>query len=200
MSGSLTTIDGANPYASTITSAANQYGVPANLLYGLIGQESSFNPYAQNGNASGIAQFMPGTAQQYGVDVYNPTSSIYGAANYLSDLYNKTGSWVSAVTGYGTIPSSGTMTAGQQSVYQTALAADGAVVSGGQTTGPSGTVTTTSLLGNVENYLSSGVWRAGVLVIAVVLLIFGMVSLVKGTPPHQLILQSVKQNRKSLGF
>lgn len=40
--------------------------------------------------AQGFMQFMPKTAAKYGVDVNDPSSSIYGAAHYMSDLLNQT--------------------------------------------------------------------------------------------------------------
>lgn len=91
-----------SPFYQTAVNAANAFGVPANLFTAQIGQESSFNPTAQNGNAYGIAQFMPATAQQYGVNTSDPTSSLYGAAQYDSTLYSQYGSWQTALQKYGT--------------------------------------------------------------------------------------------------
>lgn len=87
---------------------AGQYGVPTNLFRAVIQNESSWNPYAQGPpipslggqTAQGIAQFIPGTAQQYGVNVWDPTSSLSGSARYLRDLYNRTGSWTQALVCY----------------------------------------------------------------------------------------------------
>lgn len=91
-----------SPYYSTALAAAQQFGVPSELFVAQIGQESGFNPSARNGNAYGIAQFMPGTAAQYGVDVTDPLSSLYGAAKYDAKLYSQYGSWQSALQHYGT--------------------------------------------------------------------------------------------------
>lgn len=91
-----------SPWYNTAVNAANAFGVPANLFVAQIGQESSFNPSAQNGNATGIAQFMPGTAAQYGVNASDPTSSLYGAAKYDAALYSQYGSWQQALAKYGT--------------------------------------------------------------------------------------------------
>ena len=57
---------------SYATQEAEAAGIPTNLFLWQIGQESSWNPNAQNGNASGIAQFMPGTAAEYGVNTSDP--------------------------------------------------------------------------------------------------------------------------------
>ncbi len=89
-----------------IAAAAQQYGVPGGqpgqLLDNLLYQESDFNPNAYNASsgAQGIGQFEPATAAQYGVDVTDATSSIYGTAHYLSDLYNMFGDWNIAVAAY----------------------------------------------------------------------------------------------------
>lgn len=88
-------------YADAIQQAAQKYGIPADLLAGMIASESGFDPNAISSvGARGIAQFIPSTAQQYGVDVNNPTSSIFGAAHYLSDLYQQTGSYATALGDY----------------------------------------------------------------------------------------------------
>jgi hypothetical protein len=81
---------------------AQYYGVPQQLFLDVISAESSWNPRAYNPlyGAAGIAQFIPDTAKQYGVDVYNPYSSLTGAARYLSDLYGKTGNWQQALLCY----------------------------------------------------------------------------------------------------
>lgn len=84
--------DSSGPYLGTIAAAAQKYGVDPSVLAGLIATESSFNPRADSGYARGIAQFTPGTAAQYGVDVSSPTSSIFGAAHYLADLQKQLGS------------------------------------------------------------------------------------------------------------
>ena len=78
--------------AATINTEASDYGLDPSLLTRQIGQESRFNPNATSpAGAKGLAQFMPKTAQQYGVDVANDKSSITGAAHYDSDLLKQFG-------------------------------------------------------------------------------------------------------------
>lgn len=113
-----------NQFTPTINQAAAQYGVPPLLLNQQLYQESSFNPAASNGNAYGIAQFMPGTASALGVNSADPTSSIFGAAQYDQQLYQQTGSWLGAMTQYGTLPASGSYTSGQQVVANMAQSYD----------------------------------------------------------------------------
>lgn len=90
-------------YAPIAINAAQQYGIPQNIFLWQIGQESGWNPNAQNGQAIGIAQIMPQTAQSLGVNPSNPIQSIYGAAQYDAQLYNQSGNWQSALTSYGTL-------------------------------------------------------------------------------------------------
>lgn len=108
-----------SPYYPTAVAAAQQYGVPTNLFVQQIGQESSFNPSAQNGNAYGIAQFMPSTAAQYNVNPADPVSSLFGAARYDAQLYSQYGSWQTAMQKYGT-----TANGAAPNVQQTAAQAD----------------------------------------------------------------------------
>jgi len=81
---------------------AASYGIPTDLFLAQINQESSWNPNAKNGNAVGIAQFMPGTANQYGVDPTDPYGSLQAAAKYDADLYQQYGSWQTVMQKYGT--------------------------------------------------------------------------------------------------
>lgn len=46
---------------------------------------------------------MPSTAAEYGVNTSDPYSSISGAAHLDSDLYAQSGSWLTALTQYGTL-------------------------------------------------------------------------------------------------
>lgn len=85
-------IPSAMTYDPFVMGAADQFDVEADLLSRMIGAESAWNPEAVSPKgARGIAQFMPGTAKQYGVDVNDPESSIYGMAHYFSDLRNMFG-------------------------------------------------------------------------------------------------------------
>ena len=89
-------------YLPTIHAAATRYNVPWQLLAAQLQQESGYDPNAVSGaGAQGIAQFMPATAQQYGLtDPFDPTASIYAQAHLMSDLYNQFGDWGIALAGY----------------------------------------------------------------------------------------------------
>lgn len=96
----------AAPYLQTITAAETKYDIPPMLLARLLYQESRFRPDIISGavkssaGAIGIAQFMPATAADLGVNAYNPTDSIFAAAKYLRSLYNQVGSWSLALAAY----------------------------------------------------------------------------------------------------
>jgi hypothetical protein len=71
-----------------IESAAQARGLPLEFFVRLIRQESSFNPAAVSpAGAQGIAQFMPATARERGLeDPFEPVSSIFESARLLADL------------------------------------------------------------------------------------------------------------------
>ncbi len=91
-----------NQYYNDAVQAAQRFGVPVDLFIQQIGQESSFNPTAQNGLAYGIAQFIPSTASLFKLNTSDPIASLNAAAQYDAQLYKKTGSWAAALTAYGT--------------------------------------------------------------------------------------------------
>jgi hypothetical protein len=80
---------------------ARLYGVPEEMFLHQINGENGFKASGtSSAGAQGIAQFMPGTAKQYGVNVANVDSSLDGAARYMRDLYKQTGSWEGALRSY----------------------------------------------------------------------------------------------------
>jgi cell wall-associated NlpC family hydrolase len=88
-------------YVNTVEQAASANGIPSSLLAGLIQQESGFNPDAvSSAGAEGIAQFMPATAAGMGVDPYDPTSAINGAAQMLGSYTRQFGSYANALAAY----------------------------------------------------------------------------------------------------
>lgn len=86
--------------------AATYYGIDPNLFERQIQQESGFNPWAVSpAGAEGIAQFMPATAAAMGVNPWDPTSSLWGAANLMSQLNNQFGgNYAMALAGYNAGP------------------------------------------------------------------------------------------------
>lgn len=73
--------------APVISGAAERHGVPANVLAAIIHQESRYNPNAVNAEsgATGIAQYMPETAQSLGIDPRDPQQAIDATAKQLAE-------------------------------------------------------------------------------------------------------------------
>ena len=80
-------------YADIVNAAAQKYGVSANLIAGVIEQESAWDANAKSGaGAMGLMQLMPGTAKELGVtDAYNPYQNVMGGVSYLARLLKKYG-------------------------------------------------------------------------------------------------------------
>ena len=83
------------PFEEDMRGAAAKFGVPYEALYGILNQESSFNPNAVNNEvnpktgkpsgATGIGQFIPSTAAKFNIDPRDPKASIYATAQYLRE-------------------------------------------------------------------------------------------------------------------
>lgn len=90
----------------TIERAAKKHGIEPALLAGLLEKESSWRQDIVSGRtpssagALGIAQFMPATAREQGVDPLNVDSAIEGAARYLGSLRKQYGSVNRALAHY----------------------------------------------------------------------------------------------------
>lgn len=71
--------------SSAVVRAAERHGLPPEFLAAALLQESAFDPQAiSSAGAVGIAQFMPSTAQEAGIDPFDPYDAIDGAAKLLS--------------------------------------------------------------------------------------------------------------------
>lgn len=80
-----------------ISGKAAAAGIPKGLIEGMIMQESRGDTYRKGklltspAGAQGLAQFMPATAKQYGVDVKSEESSVNGMIKYVSALLRQFG-------------------------------------------------------------------------------------------------------------
>ncbi len=96
----------AGPYLSAIAAAETRYNLPNNMLARLLYQESRFRPEIIDGTktsaagALGIAQFMPATARQFGINPLDPFQSIDAAGKYMAQLYRQFGNWGDALAAY----------------------------------------------------------------------------------------------------
>lgn len=93
-------------YASYITEIEQQYGIPHDLLARLLYQESAYKQKIIDGTvrsrvgALGIAQFMPATAADFGIDPLDPWQAIRGAGQYLAKLFRLFKRWDYALAAY----------------------------------------------------------------------------------------------------
>lgn len=82
------------------------YSLPEmQILKSQLAQESNLTNITSNNfaGASGIAQFIEGTAKKYGVNRHDVASSIDGQARYMKDLLNRyNGDWAKALAAYNT--------------------------------------------------------------------------------------------------
>ena len=96
-------------YDDMISSKLAEKNLPKGLIY-LAMIESGFNPTAKSRVAArGLWQFMSPTAREYGLKVgrkvderVNPSRATDAALAYLSDLYDRFGSWYLAAAAYNT--------------------------------------------------------------------------------------------------
>ncbi|MDR2337972.1 MAG: lytic transglycosylase domain-containing protein [Deltaproteobacteria bacterium] len=98
-------------YEGVIESLFHQFGVPETLINVAL-VESNFNPNVKShAGAGGMWQFMPYTAQKYGLvvndtrdDRLNVELSTKAACMYLVDLYHKFDDWYLALAAYNAGP------------------------------------------------------------------------------------------------
>lgn len=96
-----------SPYFERIVPILKQEGVPEDFKY-LAVIESNLNPLAVSpAGATGIWQFMKGTAKEYGLEVgddvderYHIEKATKAACAYLKKAYDKFGSWTLAAASY----------------------------------------------------------------------------------------------------
>jgi hypothetical protein len=93
-------------YERPIVQAAQRYNVSAALLAAQLYAESGFNPFAVSPRgAQGLAQFMPGTADAYGLaDPFDPERAIDAQARLMRDLLRRFGSVPLALAAYNAGP------------------------------------------------------------------------------------------------
>ena len=79
----------ASSYDQLFQQAESNYGLPAGLLSTMGFHESGFDPNAvSSAGARGVMQFMPATAQEYGIDPHDTPAAINAAGKKMSGLIN----------------------------------------------------------------------------------------------------------------
>lgn len=90
-------------YEELVTAAASAHSVPEDVLRAMLSTENDVgNPNAVNpdSGAVGLGQFMPGTAEELGIDPRDPAQAIDAAAKYLSQMEKEFGNWPDALRAY----------------------------------------------------------------------------------------------------
>ena len=89
-----------------VEASAKAEGLPADFFTKLIWRESSFRPNAVSpAGAQGVAQFMPGTANERGlIDPFDPASAIPASARFLNELRLRFGNLGLAAAAYNAGP------------------------------------------------------------------------------------------------
>lgn len=95
-----------NEVCDILTKAAEHNGLPVPFFIRLLFQESGFSPgVVSNAGAQGIAQFMPNTALEWGVDnPFDPLQAIPASARLLRNLFEKFGNLGLAAAAYNAGP------------------------------------------------------------------------------------------------
>ena len=93
-------------FEQLVQNAANQYGIPANLLNAVIQQESGGQAdVVSPAGAIGVMQLMPETAQALGVEnPYDAAQNINGGAKYLRQQMDRFGDTAKALAAYNAGP------------------------------------------------------------------------------------------------
>lgn len=98
-------VGNATPFAELFETAGRRHNVDPALLAAVAKAESGFDTSAVSPvGAQGLMQFMPATAQEMGVDPWDPASAIDGAARYLRNSLDRFGSVDLAVASYNAGP------------------------------------------------------------------------------------------------
>jgi len=92
-------------YQAEARRIAQEVGVDPDLFARLVKQESGFNPSAVSSKgAMGLAQLMPGTAKDLGVDPRDPIQNLYGGARYLKQQIDTFGNPMLGLAAYNAGP------------------------------------------------------------------------------------------------
>ena len=92
-------------HARLAVRAAKRHAIPEDLFLALVARESRWRSDAvSHKGAVGLAQLMPDTARDLGVDPSDPAQNLDGGARYLRMMYDRFGSWRLALAAYNAGP------------------------------------------------------------------------------------------------
>ncbi len=95
----------AGVWADAARQAARRHNIPEGLFLELVRAESNFDPAARSHKgAIGLAQLMPATAADLGVDPHDPHQNLDGGARYLRMMQDRFGTWRLALAAYNAGP------------------------------------------------------------------------------------------------
>lgn len=100
-------LEKAAPYMDIIEDASEAYGIPVNVIMGVIKAESDYNPNCvSSAGAMGLIQIMPENAEEYGVtDPFDPRQNIFcGVDEIARHLKTYNGDLKLALAAYNTGP------------------------------------------------------------------------------------------------
>ncbi len=93
------------PFLAVAREMALRHGIPQDLFLRLVQQESRWNPTIRSHKgAIGLAQLMPATARDLGVNPMDPRQNLEGGARYLKEQFREFGSWRLALAAYNAGP------------------------------------------------------------------------------------------------
>lgn len=92
-------------YRQVADSFAEMFNIDKSIFRAQINQESGFDPNAvSSAGARGIAQIMPATARDWGVDPSDPVASLRAAAQHDAEYLASYQSWPKALVAYNAGP------------------------------------------------------------------------------------------------
>ena len=84
---------------------AKKYDIPKQLFFNLVTAESNWDPVIVSPRgAIGLAQLVPATAEELGVDPWDALENLDGGARYLRQQYDMFGTWELALAAYNAGP------------------------------------------------------------------------------------------------
>ena len=92
-------------YFQMAVKMADRYEIPKQLYFNLVTAESNWDPMIVSPRgAIGLAQLMPATAEELGVDPWDAYDNLDGGARYLRQQYDAFGTWELALAAYNAGP------------------------------------------------------------------------------------------------